>query len=418
MNYKIPRGTFDIIPPQSAKWNYVKDVFRRVASSFGYEEITTPIFEMAELFERSSGESSDVVQKEMYRFTDQKGRTFALRPEGTAPVVRAFVENHLDKTAAHSKFYYMGPMFRYDRPQAGRYRQFYQYGIEFIGSNNPYYDAEVIALEQMFLKELGLKDFRLEINSVGCGNCSKEYEKALREFFQPVFDKLCEDCQNRYENNPRRILDCKVPSCKELRHGAPSQLDYLDDDCQDHFEKARLYLEQMDVDYVVNPSIVRGLDYYTNTAFEFIVDSLGAQNTIAGGGRYNGLIEQIGGRATPAVGFAGGFERLILALESQGISFPEELAPDVYVIAMGESAESYAMRPMQAIRKAGIYAEYNPDKSSFKSQMKAADQSKARYAMIIGEEEVTLDKPMLKNLSDGTQENLSLNQIIDRIKDN
>lgn len=416
MNYRIPRGTFDIMPPDSAKWNYVKDVFRRVANSFGYDEITTPIFEMAELFERSSGETSDVVQKEMYRFTDLRGRVFALRPEGTAPVVRAYVENHLDKTAAHNKFYYMGPMFRYDRPQAGRYRQFYQYGIEFIGSNNPYYDAEVIALEQMFLKELGLKDFRLEVNSVGCAKCSQEYDEALKEFFRPNLDKLCGDCQNRFDSNPRRILDCKVPSCGDLRHGAPSQLDYLDDDCKDHFEKTRLYLDQMDVDYVINPSIVRGLDYYSNTAFEFIVDSLGAQNTIAGGGRYNGLIEQVGGRATPAVGFAGGFERLILALESQGIIFPEGLAPDIYVVAMGESGENYAMNLLTSMREACIYVEYNPDKRSFRSQMKAADQSKARYALIIGEEEIKLDKPMLKNLNDGSQENLTINQIIDRVK--
>lgn len=416
MNYQIPRGTFDIMPPQSAKWNYIKDVFRRVANSFGYDEITTPIFEMAELFERSSGESSDVVQKEMYRFSDQKGRNFALRPEGTAPVVRAYVENSLDRRATRCKFYYIGPMFRYDRPQAGRYRQFYQYGIEFIGSNHPYYDAEVIALEYSFLKELGLKDFRLEINSVGCGNCSKDYDRALQEFFRPHLDKLCGDCQNRFESNPRRILDCKVPSCIELRRGAPSMIDYLDDDCMDHFEKTRLHLEQMGVDYVVNPSIVRGLDYYTNTAFEFIVDSLGAQNTIAGGGRYNGLIAQIGGRDTPAVGFAGGFERLILALESQGAAFPEERVPEVYLIAMSESAENYAMNLLQSLRSAGIYAEFNPDKSSFKSQIKAADQSKAHYALIIGENELKLGKPMLKNLHDSHQENLSPAEIIERIK--
>ena len=413
--YKIPRGTFDILPSDSAKWQYVKDVFRKVAASFGYNEISTPIFEMAELFERSSGESSDVVQKEMYRFSDQKGRTFALRPEGTAPVVRSFVENHMDKSGGHSKLFYMGPMFRYDRPQAGRYRQFYQYGIELIGSNHPYFDAEVIAIEMNFLKALGLREPRLEINSVGCANCAKVYDEALQEYYRPHLAELCPDCQKRFEQKPRRLLDCKVPSCKVFRKDAPSQLDYLDPDCSQHFDQVRNYLDKMGIVYTVNPAIVRGLDYYTNTAFELIVDSLGAQNSIAGGGRYNALIGQIGGKDTPAIGFAGGFERLLLALEKEGIDLPGIPQPKVYAVAIGNAAQEAILPILQELRQAGFYAEYNPEKSSFKAQMKAADNSSAEYAIILGEDELTKGLLILKNLKNSAQESLSLSEVMRKL---
>lgn len=407
MNYRIPRGTYDILPKDSAKWQYVQNVFRRVAQRFGYLEIVTPIFEMAELFERSSGENSDVVQKEMYRFTDQKGRNFALRPEGTAPVVRSYIENHLDRLGGKSKLYYFGPMFRYDRPQAGRYRQFYQYGIEFIGSNHPYFDAEVIAIELAYLEELGLKDFRLEINSVGCEKCSRTYDEALRKYYQPHLAELCPDCQKRFESKPRRLLDCKVPSCKAFRKDAPSQLNYLDQECKDHFDQVQKYLDQMDIAYTINPAIVRGLDYYTNTAFELIVDALGAQNSIAGGGRYNALISQIGGKDTPAIGFAGGFERLLLAMEKEEIEFPQYAQPDVYVIGMGAATTDMALSCLKEMRKHGLYAEYNPDKSSFKAQMKAADASQAYYALIIGADELAADMPTLKNLRTSEQKQYS-----------
>ncbi len=416
MKYKIPRGTYDILPKDSAKWHYVMDTFRRVASAFGYEEITTPIFEMAELFERSSGESSDVVQKEMYRFSDQKGRNFALRPEGTAPVVRSYVENHLDRQAAHQKLYYMGPMFRYDRPQAGRYRQFYQYGIEFIGSNHPYFDAEVIALEVRFLKELGLKNVRLELNSVGCAECSLTYDKALQDYYRPHLAELCPDCQKRFELKPRRLLDCKVPSCKAFRKDAPSQLDYLDQDCKEHFDAVQAYLDQMGVSYTINPAIVRGLDYYTNTAFELIVDALGAQNSIAGGGRYNTLISEMGGRETPAIGFAGGFERLLMALEKEDVDIPQSPAPLIYLIGMGEAAHEMLIPILGKLRQEGIYAEYNPDKASFKAQIKAADASRARYALIIGEDELASGCPALKNLETSEQQNLTTDEILTQMK--
>lgn len=416
MNYKVPRGTYDILPTESARWHHVIDTFRAVAQRFGYEEITTPIFEVADLFERSSGESSDVVQKEMYRFTDQKDRVFALRPEGTAGVVRAYVENHLDRLGGRSKFYYIGPMFRYDRPQAGRYRQFYQYGIEFIGSNHPYYDAEVIALEMLFLAELGLKNVSLEINSVGCAQCSLDYDKALRAYYEPHLNELCPDCQNRFELNPRRLLDCKVSFCKSLRTQAPSQLDYLDQDCKEHFAEVQNYLDQMGVKYRVNPAIVRGLDYYTNTAFELIVDALGAQNSIAGGGRYNGLISQLGGKDTAAVGFAGGFERLLLALEKEEIAGYEPATPTVFVIGIGEDTRRMALEYITRLREDGIYVDYNPDKSSFKAQMKAADASKARYALIIGEDELASRQPTLKDLESSAQQSVDYQKLLDILK--
>ncbi|MCK9334358.1 MAG: histidine--tRNA ligase [Candidatus Cloacimonetes bacterium] len=412
MNYKIPRGTFDILPADSSKWQYVQQVFRKVAASFGYREITTPIFEMAELFERSSGESSDVVQKEMYRFTDQKGRSFALRPEGTAPVVRSYVENHLEMQGGRTRLYYMGPMFRYDRPQAGRYRQFYQYGVEFIGSNHPYYDAEVIALEMTFLKALGLTRPRLEINSVGCAECARDYDKALRDYYAPHLNELCPDCQKRYELKPRRLLDCKVPSCKAFRKDAPSQFDYLDASCREHFDAVCRYLDQMKINYQINPAIVRGLDYYTNTAFELICDELGAQNSIAGGGRYNALIAQVGGKDTPGIGFAGGFERLLLALEKENIQLPQNPNPALFMVLMGEEAVDFALPLIAELRQKGIYVDYNPEKGSFKAQLKAADSMNARYALIIGEHEAISRTLVLKDLSSGEQQSLSADELL------
>jgi len=403
MKYNIPRGTFDILPEDSYKWQFLQNSFRKMATCFGYEEITTPIFEVAELFERSSGESSDVVQKEMYRFQDKKGREFALRPEGTAPVVRSYVENHLDKLSSRTKLFYLGPMFRYDRPQAGRYRQFYQYGIEFIGSNNPYYDAEVIAVAFLWLNKLGLNNLRLEINSVGCPDCSAVYDKALQEYYRPFLPKLCPDCVKRLETNPRRLLDCKLPSCIELRNNAPSQMDYLDESCKKHFSAVCDYLQAMNIPYTINPRIVRGLDYYTNTAFEIIYDGLGAQNSLVGGGRYNGLIAQIGGKSIPAIGFAGGFERLLLALEEEKIELIPPSKPDAYLVCVGENTRLQILPYLNALRTKGLIVDYDPDKSSLKAQLKSAASSGAKYAIIIGENELATKTVNLKNLQTGEQ---------------
>ncbi|HPA24502.1 MAG TPA: histidine--tRNA ligase [Candidatus Cloacimonas sp.] len=403
MKYNIPRGTFDILPKDSYKWQFLQDSFRKMATCFGYEEMTTPVFEVAELFERSSGESSDVVQKEMYRFQDKKGRKFALRPEGTAPVVRSYIENHLDKLSSRTKLFYLGPMFRYDRPQAGRYRQFYQYGIEFIGSNNPYYDAEVIAIAFLWLNKLGLNNLRLEINSVGCPACSAVYDNVLQEYYRPFLPKLCPDCMKRLETNPRRLLDCKVPSCIEFRKNAPSPMDYLDEPCRQHFAAVCNYLQAMNITYTVNPGIVRGLDYYTNTAFEIIYEGLGAQNSLVGGGRYNGLIKQIGGKSIPAIGFAGGFERLLLALENEHIELGLPPKPDAYFVCVGENTRMQILHYLNTLRTKGLFIDYDPDKNSFKAQLKAADASGAKYAIIIGENELAAKTVNLKNMQTGEQ---------------
>lgn len=414
MDYKIPRGTYDILPERSWLWQTAGKIFAEVAQAFGYEQIITPIFEQSELFERSSGASSDIVQKEMYRFQDKKNRTFALRPEGTAPVVRSYVENRLDLKSRLCKLYYTGPMFRYDRPQAGRYRQFYQYGIELIGSHHPYFDAEVIALQWSFLRRLGLLDtdsIRLEINSVGCPNCSCDYEVALKEFYIPHFAELCPDCQQRFEHKPRRLLDCKVPVCKALGKSAPSQLDYLDDDCKTHFESVRHFLGEFEVPYRINPRIVRGLDYYTHTAFEFINDKLGAQNSIAGGGRYNGLIEQIGGKSTPAIGFAGGWERLLLSLDEAQIQLSQNPVPDAFMVVMGEAAQSRAIKLLNQLRFRNVYVEYDPEKNSLKAQMKAADSKKARFALILGEDEIASNSIVIKDLRTAEQVSCPLDEI-------
>ncbi len=408
MRYQIPRGTFDILPEKSYLWQKMADVFRQTAGSFGYEEIGTPVFEMVELFERSSGENSDIVQKEMYRFQDKKGRWLALRPEGTAPVVRSYVENHLQVQGRITKLYYHGPMFRYDRPQAGRYRQFYQYGMELIGSHHPYYDAEIIAMQQQFLSKLGLRNIELELNSVGCPECSKVYDGALARYFRQYRGDLCADCQIRLESNPRRILDCKVVACREISVNSPSTLDYLDADCKTHFHQMQYYLQLMRIHYKINPRIVRGLDYYTHTAFEFLNPALGAQNAIGGGGRYDGLVEQIGGKSVPAVGFAGGFERLLLSVEKEQILLAERPKPDVWLILMGENVIPEGMILLQSLRSEGLSTEYQPEKDSLKAQLRNADAAGARFALILGDTELDRSVVLLKNLQDGSQKEYPL----------
>jgi len=405
--YNLPRGTYDILPDVSYKWEYVINVFKNTAKLFNFKEIITPIFEDADLFERSSGETSDIVQKEMYKFTDKKGRIFALRPEGTAPVVRSLVENNLSAQAGIQKLFYTGPMFRYDRPQKGRYRQFYQYGVEAIGSNNPYIDAEVIVLFYTFIKNLGLTDFEVQINSVGNAEVADKYDQALIEYFKPHKEELCHDCQSRLEKKPRRLLDCKVKTCQTVGENAPVMLDYLDEECTSHFEQVKKYLEQFKVPYSVNPKIVRGLDYYTHTAFEFLNHKLGAQNAIGAGGRYNGLVEQIGGKSLPGIGFAGGFERLLLSMELENLFSGNEVIPQVYIVAIGEKAQAQVAKIISLLRNEDISVEYDPEKTSLKAQMKAADKVQARYAIIMGEDELERGIVTLKNLQDRKQVDVS-----------
>lgn len=414
--YKVPRGTYDILPAESYKWQYIKKIFRETADHFNFQEIVTPIFEQTDVFERSVGDSSDIVQKEMYRFQDKKGRNFALRPEGTASVVRSYVENNLGMTGGNTKLYYMGPMFRYDRPQKGRYRQFYQYGIENIGSDNPFVDAEIIAFGYTFLKKLGLRNFILEINSIGCANCSKDYDRALVDYFTPNLSNMCPDCNSRINKNPKRLLDCKVKTCKEIANNAPNMLDYLDEECKKHFEDVKTNLDQMQIPYKVNPKIVRGLDYYNKTAFEFLDNNLGAQNALIGGGRYNGLIEQFGGKDIPGIGFAGGFERLILSMETEGVFCGDLSKSDVYLVAIGNKAKSKVSQLLFELRSNGIKAEYNPDKESLKSQMKAANKENADFALILGDTELEKEIVIVKNMKDGLQQEIAKDNLIDHLK--
>lgn len=413
--YKIPRGTFDILPEESYKWQYVKNVFHQIAQAYNYREIVTPIFEVSQLFERTVGDSSDIVQKEMYKFQDKKGRTFALRPEGTASVVRSYVENNLHMNNYGDRLFYMGPMFRYDRPQKGRYRQFYQYGVEYFGSQNAYVDAEVIALAYQFLKTLGLNNFQLEINSIGCPNCSKDYDKALVDFFTPHLGELCQDCNNRIKKNPKRLLDCKIPTCKAIAANAPSMLDYLDEECQQDFDSLQKYLTDLEIPFTINPRIVRGLDYYRKTAFEFINNNLGAQNALCGGGRYDGLVKQLGGKDVPAIGFAGGFERLILSMENEGLSFGEIPKPKYFFVMLGNDAKEVGLPLLNKIRVQNIVADAAPDKASLKAQMKAANKSGAPFTLILGDEELKKNIIFLKDMETGDQKEIALDNILEQL---
>jgi histidyl-tRNA synthetase len=410
--YTLPRGTYDILPNESWKWHIIRTAFQKTASLFSYQEIVTPIFEQAALFERSVGDTSDIIQKEMYKFEDKKGRQFALRPEGTAPVVRSIVEHNLLQQEQMLKLCYSGAMFRYDRPQKGRYRQFYQYGIEFLGNNHPYYDAEVIAFADFFLRELGLKNFQLEINSIGCSACSQDFDKALIAYFLPHEQELCQDCTLRLEKNPKRILDCKIPSCKKIAQEAPSMLDYLDSECALHFAKVQEYLEHMEIPYKVNPKIVRGLDYYTQTAFEFTDSNLGAQSTLIGGGRYNKLVSELGGKDVSGIGFAGGFERLLLSMETENLLNEEPYELDIFVVIAGDELEISGIQFIHFLRKNSFSTEFAFEKKSVRAQMKAADKSNAKFVILLGEEELKEDKIVVRKLQSGVQTTLAKDDLI------
>ncbi len=408
MKYTLPRGTFDILPQDAYKWEYVSNIFKETAYTYNFKQIITPIFERADLFERSVGDTSDIVQKEMYKFSDKKGRIFALRPEGTASVVRAYIQNNLGKNNNDIKLFYMGPMFRYDRPQKGRYRQFYQYGVEYLGNDHPYIDAEVISFAYNFLLKLGLQNFSLEINSIGNKKSSENYNKVLIEYFTPHYNELCPDCQTRLNKNPKRILDCKVPTCKKIAENAPSMLDYLDGESKEHFEKVQHYLTLLNIPFTVNPKIVRGLDYYTKTAFEIINNNLGAQNALLGGGRYDGLVEELGGKPVSAIGFAGGFERLILSMEQENLSFGKPLKPEFYFVAIGEKPKEKAISIINKLRQKGFKIEFLIDKTSFKSQLKTADKMNIEHALILGENELEAGNLIVKNMKTGEQEVISI----------
>lgn len=411
----IPKGTKDVLPSQSYKWQYIEGVAREVARTYNLSEIRTPTFEYTELFSRGVGETTDVVNKEMYTFEDKGGRSITLKPEGTAGAARLFIENGLASSPLPLKAYYITPAFRYERPQAGRLREFHQFGIEVFGSDGYYADAEVILAASLFLERLGVKT-RLELNSIGCPECRAEYNKALKEYFRPHLSDMCETCRSRFDKNPLRMLDCKEEGCKKFTADAPAILDYLCPDCKAHFEGVKRLLTAEGVEFTVNPRIVRGLDYYTRTVFEFVSDRIGAQGTVCGGGRYDGLIGQLGGKPTPAIGFAAGIERLMLLMENTGLSFGESQKPRIYIAGMDEKSREAAFRLASQLRKEGISAETDSMNRSLKAQLKYADKLGAEYVAVIGETELADGGVNLKEMKSGNQEFVRFENIALKIR--
>ncbi len=381
MKYKAPRGTQDVLPVESWKWQRVESVFRETAARFGYEEIRTPIFEETELFARGIGNATDIVSKEMYTFEDRKGRSLTLRPEGTASVVRAYVEHGMGRGARVTKLRYFCPMFRYERPQAGRYRQFWQWGLEALGSSSPAIDAEIIHFSVSFFASLGIRDTGARINSAGCPTCTPDYNELLRKELEPKLSEFCEDCQTRYERNPRRMFDCKNTHCQELLDGAPSILDALCDECRDHFDAVRVHLDAIGVPYVLDSKMARGLDYYTKTIFEIHYDKLGAQNALCGGGRYDGLVKELGGASTPACGVSSGVERLVMALEEEGAFGENAPAPDIYLVA-GEGDTTASNVELAARLRERFAVEMDYQGRSLNKQMQEAGKLGARFVVV------------------------------------
>ena len=419
MSFQIPRGTQDILPEQAAKWQYIEHIARELCRRYNYQEIRTPIFEHTELFLRGVGDTTDIVQKEMYTFEDRGGRSLTLRPEGTAAVVRSFVENKMYGYPNQPvKLYYMGPMFRYERPQAGRFRQFVQFGVEALGSNDPAIDAEVIALAMDIYHTLGLKKLKLVINSLGDVESRKAHRQALIDHFQPRIHEFCDDCQARLHKNPMRILDCKKDRDHELIRTAPSILDYLNEQSRTYFEKVQMYLQKLGIAFEVDSRLVRGLDYYNHTAFEIMseAEGFGAITTLCGGGRYDGLVQEIGGPETPGIGFALSIERLLAALEAEGISLPILEGIDCYVVALGEQAKEEAVALVAALRKEGISAEKDYQDRKVKAQLKAADRLHATYVAILGEDELRKGVINVKHMATGEQQEVPLDTFISHMK--
>jgi histidyl-tRNA synthetase len=415
MSISIPRGTQDILPGEVEKWQLIEAKARELCEKYQYQEIRTPIFEHTDLFSRGVGDSTDIVQKEMYTFEDRGKRSITLRPEGTAAVVRSFVEKKMFGLPNQPvKLYYMGPMFRYERPQAGRFRQFVQFGVEALGSNDPAIDAEVISLAMNLYKEMGLRKLKLIINSLGDKESRTAHREALVNHFKPRIGEFCHDCQNRLEKNPLRILDCKQDRDHELMKTAPSILAYLNDFSKAYFEKLQQYLTLLDIPFEVDPNLVRGLDYYNHTAFEIMsnAEGFGAITTLCGGGRYNGLAEEIGGPETPGIGFALSIERFIAALNAEGIELKINQGIDVFVASLGEEAKDYTVGLLQQLRMAGFSAERDYLDRKIKAQFKAADRLKAKYVAILGDDELKNNKINVKNMATGEQVEVDLNTFI------
>ncbi|ALC81817.1 MULTISPECIES: histidine--tRNA ligase [Bacillus] len=421
MAYKIPRGTQDILPGDSEKWQWIETIAKETCKAYQYREIRTPMFEHTDLFTRGVGESTDIVQKEMYTFDDRKGRSLTLRPEGTASVARAFVENKLYANPVQpTKLYYIGPMFRYERPQTGRYRQFYQFGIEAIGINDPAIDAEVISLALSIYKKAGLKNIKLVINSLGDKDSRAAHKEALIRHFEPRIDEFCGDCQKRLHTNPLRILDCKQDRDHELMGTAPSIQDYLNEESKEYFNKLLTYLSDLDIPYTVDPNLVRGLDYYNHTAFEIMSDAegFGAITTLAGGGRYNGLVEEVGGPEAPGIGFAMSIERLLAALDAEQIEPPVTNETDCFIAALGDKARDAAVRLLAQLRAEGISSEIDYENKKLKGQFKAAERRSAKFIAILGENELNEQKINVKDTETGEQLEIKLDEFVRFMKAN
>ena len=411
MNYTAPRGTKDVLPPDSQVWQKVEAKFRELCERFSYGEIRTPTFEQTELFARGVGDATDVVRKEMYNFEDKGGRAMTLRPEGTAGVVRAYLEHGLASLPSPQKLFYLISAFRYEKMQKGRYREFAQMGCECFGSAEPSADAEIISLLWLFFSELGINDISLQLNSIGCPDCRPAYLDQLRDYLRPHLGDLCEDCQKRFEINPMRILDCKQEACQAITQDAPAPLDTLCPSCQAHWEELLRLLDFYAIPYTVNKRIVRGLDYYTRTVFEFISDNVGSQGTICGGGRYDGLVQELGGQATPAVGLALGVERLLLELEAQDLLPQPDQEPQIFIAsfpAYQDQASAFAYR----LRSAGIHAEADILGRSFKAQLKHANRTGASYLMVFGEEEAARMNATIKRMADGEEFEMSFDELV------
>jgi histidyl-tRNA synthetase len=398
------KGFNDILPDETGRWQYIEQTARRVFELNGFGEIRVPVLEKTELFCRSIGDATDIVEKEMYTFTDKGENSVTLRPEGTAGVMRAFIEHKLYAQDPIAKLYYLGPMFRYERPQKGRYRQFHQIGAEITGVNDPLADAQVLNMLTTFFREIGLAEPTLQINSLGCPECRPAYRASLRSFLEERMGHLCDDCRRRFTTNPLRTLDCKVPGCVEATAGAPSVLEHLCSGCDDHFATVRRYLELSSTPYSINSRMVRGLDYYTRTTFEMVTGLLGSQSAVAAGGRYDGLISQLGGPAIPGIGFALGLERVALLLGNKEFA----ALPDLFIATMGESERDVAFRLMDGLLKSGVRVEMDYEGKSLKSQMRRADKLKARYSVVIGENEVISGHASFKRMADGVQSDVVL----------
>lgn len=403
-----PRGTNDIIPGEIELWLELEEKIRSVCKAYGYQELRTPLFEHTELFQRGIGDATDIVEKEMYTFMDRGERSITLRPEGTAPLVRAYIENNLGSGSLPVKLFYYGPMFRYERPQAGRYRQFTQFGCEALGSADPLLDVETIALPLALYESCGLSGFEVEINSIGCPTCRAAYREKLIEFFTPHRDDLCKSCQGRLERNPMRLLDCKVESCHVVMRDAPEITEYLCTDCSEHFEGVLTYLDAFKIPYTLNSRLVRGFDYYTRTVFEVVSSELGSQNAIGAGGRYDGLIEEVGGKPTPAVGYAVGVERLLLALKGQNKLQLSPTGPNCYVAHFGGATKLKAAQIVQALRARGLWMELDYGDRSMKAQMKAANRLNSQFVLVIGEDEMANNRAVVRNMENGQEEPVSL----------